>query len=988
MGAKQKKWFSARHVLFLITSVLFLSSFVSLFAYTEPVYAVTKDECYAKFDNKSYRYPDLSIADQTLVNQCRSAGFCLVKSTDEALGTVTLSCANPATLPGGTATTAADAEVKPLIQLVCGSPPASETLMDNYLSCAANVRATYASCDNTGGSITSTMQDTDANTAKCILGKLSNPKPSIADILSAVTSGRADADNVVDTAITEAEKTKCEARIKNGEKVEWDGSACVEATDSTGTCGVANIGWIICPVMTFLSGIMGDIFTFLSQHFLSTNPSLVKADPANGTFVAWGVFRNFANIAFIFAFLTIVYSQITGAGISNYGLKRMLPRLMVAALMVNLSFYICQAAIDLSNLLGYGASSIFNGIAQSATSTDSPAPSWTVYTAGALAVGAAAIGLAILVSIIIPALLAALMIILILTAREALIVLLVVVSPLAFVAYLLPNTEKFFKQWMGMFWKLLLVFPIIAMVFGVSKLTSSILYSIGLKSGDQGLMVAALGVTVIPFFVVPGLLKGAVAATGALGAKLQGYGDKATGRVGSAARSGTAAKALKSAWDYRQVSKQNKRLDKLTGNKYGKKILGKVGGGEYSSRLASRGAARDAKDHSEAVEAATAGLSGKTDKDILAQAKNEDLTDAEREAAAMHIMTKGSHAEKKQIIESSNTFKKPGTREKIADSYARSDMPSVYGKKLAEKIRFSKEPINMQSELIGNAGAISAATVAGSTNYATDVAEAYKSTSNEDVKGQLERVVSSIENTPTSMGSVVDDTTVQLRKIKSDFNNPDKGPSSTTAGPSGSSGSSGSSGPTPTPTPIPAGSYGPTGSAPAPMPAPTKPSNQSYSAPTPGPAPIPAGSYGPTGSAPAPMPAPNPTKPSGASGSASTPAPAPTPAGSYGRMGPAPTPAPTKPSGSASTPAPAPNPTPAGSYGRMDSTPAPLSTPTKPSSLPYSAPAPLPPDVGIDVDHDNTQPGTPAGPRGGSFDSSGRYTPRGATDDYHDRMGH
>lgn len=38
-----------------------------------------------------------------------------------------------------------------------------------------------------------------------------------------------------------------------------------------------------------------------------------------------------------------------------------------------------------------------------------------------------------------------------LIARKALIVILIVISPLAFVAFLLPNTEKFFSKWRSTF---------------------------------------------------------------------------------------------------------------------------------------------------------------------------------------------------------------------------------------------------------------------------------------------------------------------------------------------------------------------------------------------------------------------------------------------------------------------------------------------------------------------------------------------------------
>ena len=62
--------------------------------------------------------------------------------------------------------------------------------------------------------------------------------------------------------------------------------------------------------------------------------------------------RDFANIIFIIGFLIIVFSQLTSFGVSNYGIKRLLPKIIIAAILVNVSFYICAIAVDLSNILG------------------------------------------------------------------------------------------------------------------------------------------------------------------------------------------------------------------------------------------------------------------------------------------------------------------------------------------------------------------------------------------------------------------------------------------------------------------------------------------------------------------------------------------------------------------------------------------------------------------------------------------------------------
>lgn len=555
------------------------------------------------------------------------------------------------------------------------------------------------------------------------------------------------------------------------------GSEAASGEKGKSTCNVDGIGWTVCPVMNFLGGLMDKMVAYLGDTFLKTNSDLVKADDSNGTYVAWKIFRNYANIAFIIAFLFVIYSQITGAGASNYGLKRMLPRLIVSAILVNMSFIICQLAVDISNALGFGVTGLFQGVisevgkSSNLAGTDSGS-AWADAIGGANGVLLAGVGvaLALALGILIPALVAVLLVVVILLARQAIIVLLIVAAPLAFVAYLLPNTEDWFKKWYKMFFNLLMVFPIIAGVFGASKLAAMIINTIGVTQDDGSLKLMALGITVIPFFVVPGLLKGAMAATGALGAKLQGYGDRATGNMGSKAKDN-----YKNS-DFAKHRAQQAAIKKaqIKGGKYkgwspvgrGRSLINRginMVPGKYGSQRIARATSVDDKQHAENVEEASSMLATMTDKQIMAQAIDEKSSEAQREAAAMHIMTKGSHSDKKTLLESvnKNTFKRDSTRAAIADTYAKSEMASVYGKSIASDIRSGKA-VDMQKKLLENSGDISATAVAGNANYARDVAAAHSeakkpeaSLDDQIAAGKIEALVANIDS-DTSITPTVD----------------------------------------------------------------------------------------------------------------------------------------------------------------------------------------------------------------------------------------
>ena len=291
--------------------------------------------------------------------------------------------------------------------------------------------------------------------------------------------------------------------------------------NSTGTsCDVQGIGWIICPLSNWLADGIDYMYSAL-QEFLKTKP-LETTNQNSGIYLAWVIMRNISNVAFIVAFLVIIYSQLTSVGISNYGVKKMLPRLVIAAVLVNLSFTICAILLDLSNIAGYAFQDAFMGIKNTISTVGENTSTWTwsevISTAlsnGALAVGAGyAVSLALtteLLPMLVPAAtlagLTLLFILLIMAARQALIIILIIISPLAFVCYLLPGTEKWFKKWRDLFFTMLVFFPAFAVVFGGAQLAGILI--IQNASGPNGAIMHVLGmlVQIIPLAITPLIMK-------------------------------------------------------------------------------------------------------------------------------------------------------------------------------------------------------------------------------------------------------------------------------------------------------------------------------------------------------------------------------------------------------------------------------------------------------------------------------------------------
>lgn len=283
------------------------------------------------------------------------------------------------------------------------------------------------------------------------------------------------------------------------------------------SCSVTGIGWIICPLSEFMAGAMDWLFGLLAS-LIAVQPPIL-GDPNNSMYVAWNITRTIANVAFVIVFLIIIYSQLTSTGISNYGLKRLTPRLIVAAVLVNISFIIAALAIDISNVLGYSVQSIFNTIREQTfhlTNDDIGGfntNAWGTITAVVLAGGGVIGGFSyisnggyyLLVPLLLGLIAIAILVVVILAARQAIIILLVIVAPLAFVANLLPNTEKWFEKWKDLFFTMLVFFPAFSLVFGGSQLAGQIIIQ---NAGDNIVMlIFGLAVQVAPLVITPLILK-------------------------------------------------------------------------------------------------------------------------------------------------------------------------------------------------------------------------------------------------------------------------------------------------------------------------------------------------------------------------------------------------------------------------------------------------------------------------------------------------
>lgn len=301
-----------------------------------------------------------------------------------------------------------------------------------------------------------------------------------------------------------------------------EGSSC---KDSLG-----ELGWFICPETNKFSAAVDWLYSKIND-ILVINP--VEAQDGKPIYEIWKYFRGVTNIVFIIFLLIVIYSQLTGLGISNYGIKKALPKLIITAIMVNLSFYICALAVDVSNILGQSLRGMFESI-QMATlanfevSEEAIATLSEVYAslAGgtALTIGAAIISFEtgaiwLLIPVVLGAVVAVASGLITIAARQAVVALLIMIAPLAFVAYILPNTEQWFKKWKQLFIKMLVFYPMFSMLFGASSLAG---FAIIAGATDGFWVILGLAVQIFPLFFSWSLMKMSGTFLGTVNGKLRG----------------------------------------------------------------------------------------------------------------------------------------------------------------------------------------------------------------------------------------------------------------------------------------------------------------------------------------------------------------------------------------------------------------------------------------------------------------------------------
>ncbi|HUC20201.1 MAG TPA: hypothetical protein VMR98_01760 [Candidatus Polarisedimenticolaceae bacterium] len=386
-------------------------------------------------------------------------------------------------------------------------------------------------------------------------------------------------------------------------------SSAASGSASTGSAGVdqdaasqcpksaLGLGWIICPFI----GLVNDLFASTFQKFivgLMHIDPLDTSDQSANLYLVWKNIRDLANVLFLLIFMIIVLANTMSFDIQAYTLKKMIPKLVAAAVLVQFSFIISAVLIDVFNIIGGGLGDLLSNLAnipgdQGGSFLENLFG--TVFSALSLVLGGVlgviavksfggniVIGFVIVIAL--TAFFAFISLVFTLMFRKMIIVMLILMSPLAFAALVLPSTEKMFKVWMKTFIQILMMYPMIVFLFSSATVLQQALGSTGNdvnpSVGIPELMAAIMPIIVC--FMVPYTFKA--------GGKLMSAGAGAIGGL-SAKIGGSAVGKFRDSAAY-QVPRQIRADDKLDRRQARADAYRKGQGGTSPTQLVARARGR------------------------------------------------------------------------------------------------------------------------------------------------------------------------------------------------------------------------------------------------------------------------------------------------------------------------------------------------------------------------------------------------------------
>lgn len=305
--------------------------------------------------------------------------------------------------------------------------------------------------------------------------------------------------------------------------------------------------WLACPLIN-----LADEFIITIDKQLDGLLQIDSDDynPRDGGELkqSWSIIKNIATVAIVFTAIFMVISTALDFGFfSNYTVKKYMPRLVIAVVALQLSWVLATFFIDIVNEIGSGLEAILYypfpeardmslasifAQGQSGTETTQNTALFASVVAGGAGIvfltGLGLFGVLALAYTVATALLGAFIA---LIFRKIAVLVLLILTPLAIAAWVLPGDDGLWKKWRSTFTALLFMYPAIILIIAFGKIFAYISLDAGSAgSNDLIVLLIALIAYIGGYFAIPVIMKSFTGAfsnlTGMVNDRSKGFIDK------------------------------------------------------------------------------------------------------------------------------------------------------------------------------------------------------------------------------------------------------------------------------------------------------------------------------------------------------------------------------------------------------------------------------------------------------------------------------
>lgn len=251
-----------------------------------------------------------------------------------------------------------------------------------------------------------------------------------------------------------------------------DGYAAPTATaitlNKTVVSGLDNaLATAVGTMIEALNGFTGFIVNQINSLLLKTEDYVIGN--ADGTTVGmepqWLVMRNIAMTLLVMALIIIAFANVLQINIEQYGLNRMIPKIIISIILAHISWLIFVFFFDMCTALQDQASQLLAAGADpmnylSNVSISSPSAGNILGGVGAL--------LAVLV-LFVGVLICGVVLLFTLIIRIVMLAFLLAVAPLACILNIMPFSAKLYKQWWSQFFKWMFMGPLAVIILALGS---------------------------------------------------------------------------------------------------------------------------------------------------------------------------------------------------------------------------------------------------------------------------------------------------------------------------------------------------------------------------------------------------------------------------------------------------------------------------------------------------------------------------------------